>query len=692
KPGEVTRFRFPENWEEAVKIATMVEAEEMSKPVVEDAMVFAVQCWNCNKPGHVKSECRQPVRNNFGPRGRGAYMGYLPGRGRGNGKPQEFGRGRGDAKFCGVKLQRSVGVDHPAEGPEMHKESFVPSVYVDGNEDLTIQAEIQGAKISFLRKGAYMCVPTETCVKAVGVTGGKIIYGEQTVGGQEVLRVDTIQTLSPSIKDPIDGCVQEPFGVVEEKGRKPVVGAHVWKVVMPCDIEVPELSEILVACVLKPTVEGQRFVNVDEVYVEPVSSELQVRSNEVVNICVARVISKLFKDSGASLVQCRLLNPHRSSVVLKKGRWLGNAAEVYKDNVVCIMLNQELFVKSSKKYVKSSVEEQGCKVIAGSSVGKIMEKEVLVGGVVLESDSKREGEIALVNKSEGGLALVNSNAGGKAWQSSDSGGEASKSKLLIFLARDIIEPSDSPWSSPIVLVKKKRSVDAPPNQPTQYRLRCDFRALNALTHDSIDKVLKELGIGISEPDIETPDVEITQSETEDNLEIESDGKSDTTVDDMDADPDLYPSGEEDTDRIQLFANLQDDDSQNGVGLRQPIRDTSVSQGRPDRQNDPVEGKDVSHNYDTNVQTDTLMSIDFYDSESNDPNYEMSDEESSSSSVPHSDTGVNPEEVPEISRSSSAQVVSNRSDEPVYLSNLKRHINLVLPKTRTLRGKNGYIWS
>ncbi|KAG8267631.1 hypothetical protein J6590_047217 [Homalodisca vitripennis] len=188
---------------------------------------------------------------------------------------------------------------------------------------------------------------------------------------------------------------------------------------------------------------------------------------------------------------------------------------------------------------------------------------------------------------------------------------------------------------------------------------------------------------------------------------------DTTVDDTDADPDFYPSGEEDTDRIQLFADLQDDDSQNGVGLRQPIRDTSVSQGRPGndfslpstskcnvthhlfpsetsdnnlnrlRQNDPVEGKDVSHNYDTNVQTDTIMSIDFYDSESNDPNYEMSDEESSSSSVPHSDTGVNTEEVMEIIRSSSAQVVSNRSDEPVYLSNLKRHRNLVLPKTRTL---------
>ncbi|KAG8269880.1 hypothetical protein J6590_097820 [Homalodisca vitripennis] len=259
---------------------------------------------------------------------------------------------------------------------------------------------------------------------------------------------------------------KEPFGVVEEQERKPVVGAHVWNVVLPCDIEVPELSEILVACVLKPTVKGQRFVNVDEVYVEPVSSELQVSSNEFDDICVARVVSKVFKDSGVSLVQCRLLNPHRSSVVLKKGKWLGIAAELGKDedNVICVVLNQELFVKSNKKCVKSSVEEQSCEIIVDCSVGKRMKKEVggvalesdsngIVGGVALESDSndivcgialvnksegglallndssESEGGLALVNKCEGGLALVNSDAGGKAWQSSDSGGEAVCSKI-----------------------------------------------------------------------------------------------------------------------------------------------------------------------------------------------------------------------------------------------------------------------
>ncbi|KAG8249288.1 hypothetical protein J6590_022273 [Homalodisca vitripennis] len=93
---------------------------------------------------------------------------------------------------------------------------------------------------------------------------------------------------------------------------------------------------------------------------------------------------------------------------------------------VCEMARRQLNVAQYQQF--SAVEEQSCEVIADSSVGKRMKKEVFValesysndiaGGIalvnksegglaLLSNSSKSEGEIALVNKSEGELALLN---------------------------------------------------------------------------------------------------------------------------------------------------------------------------------------------------------------------------------------------------------------------------------------------
>lgn len=83
KPGEITRFCFPTKWEEAITIATMVEAEEAAKPSEAVSQVFSVTCWGCKKPGHKESECRQAMRGmgrkNNGPKDRGRYTQGSPG-------------------------------------------------------------------------------------------------------------------------------------------------------------------------------------------------------------------------------------------------------------------------------------------------------------------------------------------------------------------------------------------------------------------------------------------------------------------------------------------------------------------------------------------------------------------------------------------------------------------------------------
>jgi hypothetical protein len=49
-------------------------------------------------------------------------------------------------------------------------------------------------------------------------------------------------------------------------------------------------------------------------------------------------------------------------------------------------------------------------------------------------------------------------------------------QVKAMLDKGVIEPSDSPWSSPVVLVPKRSTDDKP-----KYRFCVDFRALNALT-------------------------------------------------------------------------------------------------------------------------------------------------------------------------------------------------------------------
>lgn len=53
-----------------------------------------------------------------------------------------------------------------------------------------------------------------------------------------------------------------------------------------------------------------------------------------------------------------------------------------------------------------------------------------------------------------------------------------REQISEILQKDIIEPSHSPWSAPIVMVLKKRPVDAGPDYQPSWRLCVDFRMLN----------------------------------------------------------------------------------------------------------------------------------------------------------------------------------------------------------------------
>lgn len=141
KPGEVTRFRFPTKWEDAVQWATLVEAEEASKPSESSASVFQLTCWNCNREGHREVDCRSRSRNvvqrdrdqgQF--RGRGGGFGNNYARstspGAGGGQYTEgrgidrrrSGAGRGDNRTS--SFERSVNNRNPspsARGPDNNR-------------------------------------------------------------------------------------------------------------------------------------------------------------------------------------------------------------------------------------------------------------------------------------------------------------------------------------------------------------------------------------------------------------------------------------------------------------------------------------------------------------------------------------------------------------------------------------------
>lgn len=93
----MTRFRFPTRWD-AVQLATLVEAEEASKPIDTSASVFQLTCWSCNKPGHMEFECRS--------RGRGmASRGREQGQSRG-----QQGGFNGDNSRSVFQVGRQVGI------------------------------------------------------------------------------------------------------------------------------------------------------------------------------------------------------------------------------------------------------------------------------------------------------------------------------------------------------------------------------------------------------------------------------------------------------------------------------------------------------------------------------------------------------------------------------------------------------
>lgn len=231
--------------------------------------------------------------------------------------------------------------------------------------------------------------------------------------------------------------------------------------------------------------------------------------------------------------------------------------------------------------------------------------------------------------------------------------------------------------------------------------------------EAIASFLSELDKAGSEDDRTEPGQD-AGSELEDNVEVELDYKSDTTVDDTDADPDFYPSDHEQNpvlglglsldsesdhestdllnEKTSLFKGVQEN---RGIVLDLPStsKDNVHSIVVPKNQTNPIQNipsvsTEITDN--SSLQNQTILTLDFENLENDDPVYVP--DEVSSSSDENMDMEVDPEEVTDTIRLSSHTQTQNSSGIIVNLPTHAHHRNIVIPKKRILRGKNNYVWS
>lgn len=231
--------------------------------------------------------------------------------------------------------------------------------------------------------------------------------------------------------------------------------------------------------------------------------------------------------------------------------------------------------------------------------------------------------------------------------------------------------------------------------------------------EAIASFLSELDKAGSEDDRTEPGQD-AGSELEDNVEVELDYKSDTTVDDTDADPDFYPSDHEQNpvlglglsldsesdhestdllnEKTSLFKGVQEN---RGIVLDLPStsKDNVHSIVVPKNQTNPIQNipsvsTEITDN--SSLQNQTILTLDFENLENDDPVYVP--DEVSSSSDDNMDMEIDPEEVTDTIRLSSHTQTQNSSGIIVNLPTHAHHRNIVIPKKRILRGKNKYVWS
>lgn len=191
------------------------------------------------------------------------------------------------------------------------------------------------------------------------------------------------------------------------------------------------------------------------------------------------------------------------------------------------------------------------------------------------------------------------------------------------------------------------------------------------------------------------------SELEDNVEVEDYYSSE--ADDTDADPDYYPSNMETRDRNPWSESSEDEEepvaerknvsSSNtlhpNLGEPKPVKTNVLGQPstRPS-----MENCEDTHNAVASSSKVTILTLNTDDLESGeDPNYKPSSGESSTDEG--SDMEIDPEEVTSVLRlQCNAETCTDNASNIVYLSSLEKHKNIIWPKTRNMRGKNGHLWT
>lgn len=244
-----------------------------------------------------------------------------------------------------------------------------------------------------------------------------------------------------------------------------------------------------------------------------------------------------------------------------------------------------------------------------------------------------------------------------------------------------------------------------------------------LRNEDIDAVLCELEHGVSEADIEPQCNDEAVSEVSDHEEYESEHPS--SADDTDADPTYYPSDEDQPPQVPSRFHWEDSNEEEDPAAEMEICNqpenvsshitntpvdifdpnlpsTSINtcsinsaiptSGDATPQHNQLSNESLQINVAETCNDYTIVTMDTDALEKDDVlDYQPS---SGDSSTDEFDSDMEPDltEVTDLYRTRDRQVCNTAQNSNVYLSSLVSHKNIVIPKRRNLKGKNGHKWS
>lgn len=227
-------------------------------------------------------------------------------------------------------------------------------------------------------------------------------------------------------------------------------------------VVIPQFSEVLVKGQLKESWNG-------DILLEPaVQPQYSVR--------VARSINKVDRNR----VCVKLINLSKEEIVIPKGQYLGMA----EDFAATEILEPNVQHKSVDLVQTLVVKTAGTKILINECRNRLAHLNSTEGGKILDVLKKyihvfeppgkegcRLGVYHRIRTTEEGPVVK------RPYRVPYHQRPVITEHIHDMLEKDIIRPSESPWSAPVVLVKKKEDGSSVP----KYRFCTDFRGLNQIT-------------------------------------------------------------------------------------------------------------------------------------------------------------------------------------------------------------------